>query len=152
MKTRFQASFSWYLQCFLHIAGFRSTSLETTKTTKFGSRAGKTHFLQQLDSLQFCPKSSFYCNLQCFLHLLNTHLEPQNLQICAAPPHTPPYSPTGKLPSVWNAFRHPGPWLPVGSPSCKGWEMIIESIFDVFIDQRSSMFINAHNRFGSRSQ
>ena len=36
---------------FLHIARFRSTSLETTKTTKFGSREGKTHFLQQLDSL-----------------------------------------------------------------------------------------------------
>ena len=80
MKTCFQASFSRYLQCFLHVARFRSASLETTKRTKFGSRAGKTHFLQQLDSLQFSPKSKFYCNLQCFLHLLNTHLEPQNLQ------------------------------------------------------------------------
>ena len=50
-KVVWKASFSWYLQCFLHIAGFRSTSLETTKMTKFGSRAGKTHFLQQLDSL-----------------------------------------------------------------------------------------------------
>ena len=69
---------------FLHIARFRPTSLETTKTTKFGSRAGKTHFLQQLDSLQFSPTSKFYCNLQCFLHLLNTHLEPQNLQTSTA--------------------------------------------------------------------
>ena len=53
MTTCFQASFSRYLQCFLHVARFRSASLETTKRTKFGSRAGKTHFLQQLDSLNF---------------------------------------------------------------------------------------------------
>ena len=53
-----------------------------------------------------CPKSSFYCNLQCFLHLLSTHLEPQNLQICAAPPpYTPPFHLPEKLPSVENAFR-----------------------------------------------
>ena len=104
MKTCFQASFLRYLQCFLHIARFRSASRETTKTTKFGSRAGKTHFLQQLDSLQFSPKSKFYCNLQCFLHLLNTHLEPQNLQICTAPPHTSPFSPTGKTSKRWKRF------------------------------------------------
>ena len=108
MKTCFQASFSRYLQCFLQIARFRSASLETTKTTKFGSRAGKTHFLQQLDSLQFSPKSKFYCNLQCFLHLLNPHLEPQNLQICTAPP-TPPFSPTGKTSKRWKRFPSPQP-------------------------------------------
>ena len=51
MKTCFQGSFSRYLRCFLHIARFRSASLKTTKRTKCGSRAGKTHFLQQLDSL-----------------------------------------------------------------------------------------------------
>ena len=107
-ENMFQASFLRYLQCFLHIARFRSASLEPTKTTKFGSRAGKTHFLQQLDSLQFSPKSKFYCNLQCFLHLLNTHLEPQNLQICAAPPHTSPFSPTGKTSKRWKRF--PSSW------------------------------------------
>ena len=37
--------------CIFFIARFRSASLETTKTTTFGSRAGKTHFLQQLDAL-----------------------------------------------------------------------------------------------------
>ena len=58
--------------------------------------------------MQFSPKSKFYCNLQCFLHLLNTHLEPQNLQICTAPPPTPPpFHLPEKLPSVGNAFRHP---------------------------------------------
>ena len=50
-ENMFPSQFFTGLQCFLHIARFRSTSLETTKTTKFGSRAGKTHFLQQLDSV-----------------------------------------------------------------------------------------------------
>ena len=36
--------FTAFAVFFLHIARFRSASLETTKTTKFGSRAGKTHF------------------------------------------------------------------------------------------------------------
>ena len=56
----------------------------------------KRTFCSNLTPCNSPPKSSFYCNLQNFLHLLNTHLEPQNLQICTAPPNTPPFSPTGK--------------------------------------------------------
>ena len=50
-ENMFPSQFFTAFAFFKHIARFRSASLETTKTTKFGSHAGKTHFLQQLDSL-----------------------------------------------------------------------------------------------------
>ena len=49
-KTRLEARFSRYLWCFLHISALRPHTSKTTKTAKFGSRAGKTRFLHQLDS------------------------------------------------------------------------------------------------------
>ena len=50
LKTRLEARLSRYLRCFLHISVLRPHTSKTTKTAKFGSRAGKSYFLHQLDS------------------------------------------------------------------------------------------------------